>query len=632
MIHFPVDDPLLRRRIKKGASVSYIVMNLKKKRNITFLLVAIPMGIALIFTTLSKYRTAFERQINASADSYIYSLSRSSENLLRSGNKSKINAYLSTFSRENPSIEYAYIGDKNSSALYHSFEGGAEFKGGADEAESMVDALFCRRFTHTLNNGMELSLCFKTTAYEIGYHSLAAFLIILFCVFLKCGVSAIGYVTDRGINLGLSEGMGLGNFGWGGNRGSGGGGLNLSRAVNPDMDYGQEYDRPDGFFDSFTGTAMTTQEKLEEDHQSLKLLHNMSQFLSHANDIHQVLEEFSQVLLSSMINTNCRIALIDETGTNLVIETDRSITDQNPYSQQGMSFPLQIVTNNSHIIGNEIIRVLRAGDLGDKFNAMEWEFFFPNELQSVLFIRLNARGRCLGYVLLGEKRHWERSPFNREKIEFCMTLVNQAIVAMECATLYKENHDIYLNAINSLTETLDARDPYTHAHSRGVTQYALLLAQSIGLSEQELEVINNAGLLHDIGKIAIPDYILHKPGKLTDMEFQLVKEHPIRGAKILEPIKEFQRLIPIVAHHHERYDGNGYHARLKEEDIPMGARIMAVADSFHAMTSDRPYRKGLSFETAIAELIRCRGSQFDPDMVDTFVNSVTSEEPTPQYA
>ncbi len=584
------------------------------------MLMAIPLGIALIFTTLSKYRTAFERQINATADSYIFTLSRSSENLLKSGNKNKINAYLSNFSRENPSIEYAYIGDSNSTAIYHSFEADAGFSGGAAEAEEMVEALFCRRFTHTLNNGMVLSLCFKTTAYEIGYHSLASFLLILFFVLLKFGVFVIDYVDSRRVDHGLPQGMGAGNLGGSSNQGGGGGGGNLSWGKG--YESGGAYAKSGNYSEGFIESAKTIKEKLAEDKHSLKLLHNMSRFLSNTNDIHQVLAEFSEVLLNSMINTNCRIALIDETRTNLVIETDRSITDQNPYSQQGMSFPIQIVTNNSNLIGNEIIRVLRAGDLGDKFNAMEWEFFFPNELQSVLFIRLNARGRCLGYVLLGEKRHWERSPFNREKIEFCMTLVNQAIVAMECATLYKENHDIYLNAINSLAKTLDARDPYTHAHSRGVTQYALRLAQSIGLSEQELEVINNAGLLHDIGKIAIPDYILHKPGKLTDMEFQLVKEHPIRGAKILEPIKEFQSLIPIVAHHHERFDGNGYHARLKEGDIPLGARIMAVADSFHAMTSDRPYRKGMSFDTAIEELIRCRGTQFDPDMVDTFVNSV----------
>jgi putative nucleotidyltransferase with HDIG domain len=501
---------------------------------------------------------------------------------------------------------------------------------GRSDIESRVEALSYRRFTFPLDNGMQLAINFKTTSYEIGYYCFGTFLSVLFFVALLSGVFLVGYITKK-INPELFPEMDQGIFDEIGGAGSGGGSLGEWIEGYPEGDFAES-----GAFQSKYATeSKTVEEKLQDDNRSLRFLHNMSRFFSSVSDVHQVLDEFSEVLLKSMINTNCRIALFDEDRNHIYIETDKTITGHNPYSQKDKKFPIQVITKNRHVIGNEIIKVLRAGDLGDKLNAIDWEFFFPNELQSVLFISLNARGRCLGYVLLGEKRHWERSPFNQEKIEFCMTLVNQAIVAMECVTLYKENHDIYSNAVSSLTNTLDARDPYTHDHSRGVTQYAMLLAQSLGMDDKQLETINNAGLLHDIGKIAIPDSILHKPGELTSMEFQLIKEHPIRGAKILEPVKEFRDMIPVVAHHHEHYDGNGYYAQLKGEEIPLGARILAIADAFHAMISDRPYRQGLSVDVAVNELIRCKGTQFDPKLVDIFVNCITSSEParqSPQYA
>jgi len=549
---------------------------------------------------------------------------------VKSGKQEQINPYLKTFCRENSNVESAYIESANSEILHHNIDENVPLRGrseigGRSEIESKVEALSYRRITYPLDHGMQLAINFKTTSYEIGYYSFGVFLSVLLFVVLISGVLLIGYITKK-INPELFQESDRGILGGTGSSDSGNGGGDQWTERSPEA----------GFIDSgvfqngYATESKTVEEKLQDGHRSLRFLHNMSRFFSSVSDIHQVLDEFSDVLLKSMINTNCRIALFDEDRNHVYIETDKTITGHNPCSQKGKRFPLQVITNNRDIIGNEIIRVLRAGDLSDKLNTLDWEFFFPNELQSVLFISLNARGRCLGYVMLGEKRHWERSPFNQEKIEFCMTLVNQAIVAMECTTLYKENHDIYSNAVSSLTNTLDARDPYTHDHSQGVTQYARLLAQSLGIDDKQLETINNAGLLHDIGKIAIPDSILHKPGDLTSMEFQLIKEHPIRGAKILEPIKEFRDMIPAVAHHHEHYDGNGYYAQLKGEEIPLGARILSIADAFHAMISDRPYRQGLSVDVAINELIRCKGTQFDPKLVDIFVHCISSPEPTQQ--
>jgi len=179
-----------------------------------------------------------------------------------------------------------------------------------------------------------------------------------------------------------------------------------------------------------------------------------------------------------------------------------------------------------------------------------------------------------------------------------------------------------LETIKALALALDARDHYTHGHSQQVTDYALAIAERMNLQEEEIEIIRDAGLLHDIGKIGISDAILLKPGKLTEEEYNKIKEHPGIGKKILAPVSSLSNKIPLIYHHHERYDGNGYPERLKAEAIPIGARILAVADTYQAMTSDRPYRKALSKQVAVDELNRNKGTQFDPKIVEVFMEVV----------
>ncbi|MFA5451216.1 MAG: HD domain-containing phosphohydrolase [Dehalococcoidales bacterium] len=176
----------------------------------------------------------------------------------------------------------------------------------------------------------------------------------------------------------------------------------------------------------------------------------------------------------------------------------------------------------------------------------------------------------------------------------------------------------FFNAITSLAYALEARDEYTSGHSNRVTETAVSIAHHLGLPPEEVEVIRVASTVHDIGKIGIKENVLNKPGKLTANEYEHVKSHPEIGKHILQPIGDMG-IISIVTHHHERYDGAGYPAGLKGGDIPLGARIIAVADSFDAMTSERPYRSAMSHNQAINEIINGRGSQFDPQAVDAFI-------------
>ena len=184
---------------------------------------------------------------------------------------------------------------------------------------------------------------------------------------------------------------------------------------------------------------------------------------------------------------------------------------------------------------------------------------------------------------------------------------------------HQELRQLFEHSIRALANSIDARDPYTSGHSERVTRYSLMIAERLGFVGEALEELRYASLLHDIGKILIRDHILHKPGKLSDEEFDEMKRHPQYGVEIMEPVRAFQKILPYMLYHHERFDGRGYPTGLANTDIPIQARIMCVADCFDAMTSDRPYRKGMPVAEAERELRIHRGTQFDPDACDLFL-------------
>ena len=190
----------------------------------------------------------------------------------------------------------------------------------------------------------------------------------------------------------------------------------------------------------------------------------------------------------------------------------------------------------------------------------------------------------------------------------------------ELSETYEKLERAYLDSIQTLRYTVEAKDPYTRGHSDRVSAFAVVLGKYLGLSEADLRTLEVGGLFHDIGKIGIPDSILLKQAKLTDDEYSEIKNHPSIGAHILCNAAIFQDIIPIVKHHHERYDGRGYPSQLKGEEIPYLARITAVVDTFDAMTSKRTYRNAIPLEDVKAEIERCSGTQFDPEIAKTFLD------------
>jgi len=240
-----------------------------------------------------------------------------------------------------------------------------------------------------------------------------------------------------------------------------------------------------------------------------------------------------------------------------------------------------------------------------------------HEIPSAISVPIRIKDNLIGVLNVSDREDEEN--FSTESVDLLMMLANQAAVALENSRLLQELHELFVESITALANAIDARDPYTRGHSQRVTEYSLRICRHLPLSQEEIDYIQYAALLHDIGKIHIRDDILHKPGKLSESEFEEMQKHPAYGAKIMEPVKRFRTILPYMFHHHEKFTGKGYPYHLKGEEIPLAARIIAVADAFDAMTSDRPYRKGFSQEDAIKELERNAGTQFDPMIVEIFI-------------
>lgn len=223
-----------------------------------------------------------------------------------------------------------------------------------------------------------------------------------------------------------------------------------------------------------------------------------------------------------------------------------------------------------------------------------------------------------------------------DKFDQLLLLVESGIKAISQMNLIREiNNELkdtyeklekaYLESIETLRFTVEAKDTYTRGHSDRVSEYSVLIGKKLKLSDEDINTLKIGGLFHDIGKIGVPDSILLKDSKLTDDEYSEIKNHPSIGAHILSNATIFKSVLPVVKHHHERYDGNGYPGKLKGEEIPLLARIAAVADSFDAMTSKRTYRNSLTLDIVRAEIEKCKGSQFDPNCADAFLDILSNE-------
>jgi HD-GYP domain-containing protein (c-di-GMP phosphodiesterase class II) len=269
------------------------------------------------------------------------------------------------------------------------------------------------------------------------------------------------------------------------------------------------------------------------------------------------------------------------------------------------------------IVGS-VVRSGRAERINDVAADGRWRGDAGNsfETRAILAVPLIARGRAIGVLQL--LNPVGRQGFTEDDQRRMQLFAGPLANALENARLYAAQKRQFVDIVTTLAEAIEKRDPYTGGHVRRVVGYSLLLAGEMDLGEEELERIHLAATLHDVGKIAVPDGVLNKPAPLDAKEQEVMRQHTVDGAEIVAPLRELRGVLPGVRSHHERLDGRGYPDGLEGDEIPAVPRIIAVADTYDAMTSSRPYRRALPAETAASEISRGAGTQFCPRVVAAF--------------
>lgn len=359
------------------------------------------------------------------------------------------------------------------------------------------------------------------------------------------------------------------------------------------------------------------EEKVRRRTKELTLLYQIGQDLSSTLKLDKVLAIIVDSFCAVLDIEICSLLLFDEESNEMVIKVARGLNEEiiaQTKIKSGESISGWVAQYKEAILIDDI-------EKDPRFCRSNNEKYYTRSFISVPLI---AKDKVIGVINVNNKS--SRQSFTQEDLNIVKGIAAEAAIAVENARLYTSLEETYIRTVMSLTSAINAKDHYTKTHSEHVTEYAAAIAQEMKIPKGEIEEIKHACQLHDLGKIGVPDYILTKPGKLTPEEWKEIKLHSLKSAEILSPLVFLGDIIGLVEQHHERYDGLGYPFGFKGEDIKLGARIMAVADSFDAMITDRPYRKALTREEAIAELKNNSGTQFDPKVVEAFLKILNKKQ------
>jgi HD-GYP domain-containing protein (c-di-GMP phosphodiesterase class II) len=360
----------------------------------------------------------------------------------------------------------------------------------------------------------------------------------------------------------------------------------------------------------------------------LTILLDATMAISSHLDLDRVLSILSEQINRAISCTFVKILLLVEGGRAIVVKSAFPIIPLEWDPALGHRFDLKPGSPLLSVVSDRTPTMLHREQILDLDADLSLKLGLIGNLeriQSLLIMPITMQGECLGMAVAGERREWERSPITDDKSGLAMALIQHAGIAIKNAYHVQSLQRAYLQTVIGLTEALEARDAATRGHSERSVEYAMELARMLGLSQEQAERLQYAAILHDIGKLGIPDSILNKPGKLTDEEFAVMKTHPVKGDAIVAKIPFLAHVGPLIRHHHERWDGKGYPDGLAGVNIPIESRIITVLDSYEAMTSDRVYRKAPGKQFAINELRRCSGTQYDPAVIAAFLEII--EEP-----
>lgn len=355
---------------------------------------------------------------------------------------------------------------------------------------------------------------------------------------------------------------------------------------------------------------------LEKRIDEISVLFEISQTVTSTLLLDEVLDSIVNFSMEIMNALRCELRLIDASGEYLEVKASQGL------SQSFLSSTA--IKRGEGIIGSCFEKKLPISviDARKDPRTKYMRMVKREKLAGLLSVPIIQRGASIGVITIYTSKPRD---FSQDEIDLMSTFASQASIAIENAKLYAEMKRQYLSMVMALAAAIEAKDSYTHGHSTKVMEYAVKIARELNLSESDIETVRYAGLLHDIGKIGIKDVILTKKGKLTPEEVSELHKHPEYGASIMQRVEMLKEIAPLTLYHHERYDGKGYPLGLRGEQIPLGARILAVADTYDAMIADRPYRKAFPFQYVKQEMKKAAGSQLDPEIVSVFFEILKRE-------
>ena len=352
--------------------------------------------------------------------------------------------------------------------------------------------------------------------------------------------------------------------------------------------------------------------RVQEQTRIIRALFQMANQLNALETMGDVLGSVSRSVHRHVRSERVLVLLREEKKDTLVYANSTGL-EEHRLKRMGISIQDSVVQEIFN--AEEAIRIQEAQGAGNQESILSHLGELP-----WLGVGLRHRKEPFGLILAAERL--AKGDYTKEELRILTYIGDSASVAIHNQMISQRLRLSYLNIIQALAFAIEAKDPYTRGHSERVGQYAASLAGRLGLSEEEILVIRNAAILHDIGKVEISRYIIHKPARLSEDEYADMKNHTAIGEIMVEGIPFLEEAKPLIRHHHERWDGDGYPDGLKGEEIPLGARILAIADMYDALTTQRPYRNDTSKERAILQLRKEKGKHLDPNLLEAFIEMV----------
>ncbi len=347
--------------------------------------------------------------------------------------------------------------------------------------------------------------------------------------------------------------------------------------------------------------------------RALQVLYKADSAFRNIEDLQLLLDNLLAIIMESTPASRGFVFLIQRDSGALV-----------PYARRPLGLGQDEADDGEIVVSQTIIQTaVRQKTSIISSDALVDERFIHSRSVAALDVRsamcapLVSRNGVLGIVYVDSHK---ANSFGRRDLALFSALALKVGIAVDNARLYDDLRSLFYNTVETLVRTIQAKDQYTAGHSTRVSRYSLMIADKLGMSTKEKHQLYLAAMLHDIGKIGVPDDLLNRPGKLSESEMERVRSHVQVGASMIEMLGEMHEIVPLIRHHHECYDGSGYPDGLKGEQIPLVSRIIAVADMYDAMTSDRPYRKRRSHQFAVDEIIKASGVQIDPKVAEAFLD------------